>query len=261
MMFASTVQPPLLTLFSSSSSHPLSLFSTHIDPSYPSDSIVILLSDDTSLPISNSASTSHKLIRPPISTSSHRHNAPNDDGACAHPALQIQSPALTKTYIRCPSVNSTWNRKGGLGIKLPWIHIQVRNLERDWSFEIGVVDSSGRDGIIRCSTFQKSPAIYPTSPPLLHLPLALPAFSSTSLTSWCTVSLHLPALIPHFRTPSLIVPSPSTTLEPVPTQYTHTSYFKIYATCRLRRVWFSESGQTEEIRGAWELGLYAAEKR
>jgi len=255
-MFLSTVQPPLLTLFSSSSSHPLSLFSTHTDPTHPSDSLVALLSDSTSLlvPSSQQPSTARlKLIQPPSTTTSTK------DGSCAHTVLQIQSPVLNKTYIRCPPANSSWNSKGGLGIKLPWVHVQVRDLARDWSFEIGVVDAAGREGKIRCSTFQKSPTIYPTSPPLLHLPLTLPTQSPTSLTSWCTVSLHLPTLIPHFRSPSLVVPSPTTALEPVPTQYSHTSYFKIYATCRLRRVWFSESGQTEDIRGAWEMGLYAAE--
>ncbi|KDQ07419.1 hypothetical protein BOTBODRAFT_609848 [Botryobasidium botryosum FD-172 SS1] len=252
-MFLSIVQPPLLTLFSSSSSHPLSLFSTHTDPSHPSDSLAVLLYDGTGLPASKPEQPSRErleLVQPPDSIK---------DGSCAHTVLQIQSPVLNKTYIRCPPANSVWNYKGGLGIKLPWVHIQVRDLARDWSFEIGVVDAAGREGKIRCSTFQKSPAIYPTSPPLLHLPLALPAQSPTSLTSWCTLSLHLPTLVPHFRTPSLVLPSPETALAPVPTQYSHTSYFKIYATCRLRRVWFSENGQTEDIRGAWEYGLYAAE--
>lgn len=45
-------------------------------------------------------------------------------------------------------------RIGDLGIEHPWIHLQVRNLHREWSFEVGVMDRSGREGVVRCSTFQ-----------------------------------------------------------------------------------------------------------
>lgn len=45
-------------------------------------------------------------------------------------------------------------RRGDLGIEHPWIHLQVRNLHREWSFEVGIVDRSGREGVVRCSTFQ-----------------------------------------------------------------------------------------------------------
>lgn len=154
-MFSSTTQPPLLSLFSSSSSHPLSLFSVHTDPSHAPDSLVILISDQTSLPITPS-DPGIDLIKPVSSD-----DQDVRDDSCAHTVLQIQSPVLTSTYIRCPPPPApdtrTSKAKSSLGIKLPWIHLQVRNLARDFSFEIGIADASGREGMIRCSTFQVRP--------------------------------------------------------------------------------------------------------
>jgi len=49
-MFKTTVQPPLVSLFSSVGSHPLQLFSTHVDSQLPEDSFIQLLNDATSLP-------------------------------------------------------------------------------------------------------------------------------------------------------------------------------------------------------------------
>lgn len=71
--------------------------------------------------------------------------------------LHIQSPTLPTTYIQCPSITPNAGsvvRSAVLGIKHPWMHIQVRNLSREWSFEVGIVDQAGRVGILRFSTFQ-----------------------------------------------------------------------------------------------------------
>lgn len=63
--------------------------------------------------------------------------------------LHIQSPTIFTTFIRCPGPSSE-----DLGLKNPWFHLQARNMGRQWSFEIGVVDKSRRLGILRFSTFQ-----------------------------------------------------------------------------------------------------------
>jgi hypothetical protein len=78
--------------------------------------------------------------------------------------LQIQSPTLRTTYIQCPPVDSLYpdnssssgarDKSNNLGIKHPWMHVQVRDMGREWSFEVGLVDQSGRMGIVRLSTFQ-----------------------------------------------------------------------------------------------------------
>ena len=149
-MFSGAYQPSLISLFSSTSSDPTALYSTHTDPALPSDSFIHFLHDDSSLPPPEQART---LI------SDDQDGLRNLDQIVLH----IQSPTLPATYIRCPpaqwsknrDLESRHNRRAGdLGIKHPWIHLQVKNLGREWSFEVGVVDHAGREGIIRCSTFQ-----------------------------------------------------------------------------------------------------------
>ncbi|KAI0056227.1 hypothetical protein BV25DRAFT_1832454 [Artomyces pyxidatus] len=135
---------------------------------------------------------------------------------------------------------------------------------REWAFELGVVDASGRAGVVRCSTFQKSPALKRTTPPLLHLPLAFPTAASTPLTAWCTLAIHLPSLLPHFSSRSLLQSDDEeeeggSSAQMPGAKYGHVSYVKIYATCRLRRVWFSETARNGSQKTPWEFLLYAAD--
>ena len=37
----------------------------------------------------------------------------------------------------------------------------------------------------------------------------------------------------------------------------HVSYVKVYATCRLRRIWFSQTGATANL--PWEFELYSVD--
>ena len=144
-MFASSVQPPLVSLFSSSSSNCLDLFQTATDSSLLSDSFVCLLHDATSRP---GPPAPAKLIASPSIISEDDGNDPQGR-TLDQTVLHIQSPTLRTTYIRCPA-----SSRPNLGLKHPWLHLQVRNLGREWSFEVGIVDRAGREGILRCSTFQ-----------------------------------------------------------------------------------------------------------
>lgn len=100
--------------------------------------------------------------------------------------------------------------------------------------------------------------------PLLHLPLSFPAASSRPLTAWSTIALHLPSLLHQFS--SLTITAGASDVESnqnlgtltFPTgHYSHISYVKVYATCRLRRIWFSEAGPGQKF--PWEFELYGAE--
>jgi Protein of unknown function (DUF667) len=151
-MFSGAYQPSLISLFSSTNSDPIALYSTHTDHELPSDSFIHVLNDQSSLPPPEQSRT---LI------SEGQEMLQNLDQNVLH----IQSPTLPTTYIRCPpaqwskskNTQSSVNRRAGdLGIKHPWMHLQVKNLGRQWSFEVGVVDHAGREGIIRFSTFQVS---------------------------------------------------------------------------------------------------------
>ena len=119
---------------------------------------------------------------------------------------------------------------------------------------------------------QKQPRLkLPTKPgayPLLHLPLSFPSTSSRPLTAWSTVTLCLPSYLPCFSSQSLIAREDGLTAEDlsvrnVPTNfipagtYSHLAYIRIYATCRLRRIWFDEGGPGQRV--PWEFLLYGNE--
>ena len=151
-MFARFVQPDVVSLFSSTGSDPLGLFSVQVDGSLPSDSFIHLLNDSTSLPAPPPPAV---LITAP-SVYRDQHTDTSQGHQLHQNVLHIQSPTLRKTFIQCPpSVPPHASSGGGvLGLKHTWVHIQVRNLGRDWSFEVGIVDKTGRQGTVRCSTFQ-----------------------------------------------------------------------------------------------------------
>ncbi len=152
-MFSSSVQPGLVSLFSSTGSDPLGLFASRTDPSLPSDSFICLLNDASSQPAPPPPRT---LITANDSDEDDANVSPNY--ALDQTVLHIQSPTVKTTYIRCPP--KRLNGPAGvrkdehLGLKHPWIHLQVRNMGREWAFEVGIADQSGREGIVRCSTFQ-----------------------------------------------------------------------------------------------------------
>ena len=152
-MFSSSVQPGLVSLFSSTGSEPLGLFESHTDNALPSDSLICLLNDATSQPPPPPPRT---LI---AATGMEDDTTPSPNYTLAQTVLHIQSPTIRTTYIRCPPASPAASARAPassvhLGLKHPWIHLQARNMGREWAFEIGVVDQSGREGIVRCSTFQ-----------------------------------------------------------------------------------------------------------
>ncbi|KAJ7061005.1 hypothetical protein C8F01DRAFT_1141561 [Mycena amicta] len=254
-MFSNTVQPEIVSLFSSTGSEPLALFSVSCDASLPEDSFIHLLQDKSSLP---APPESCVLITPPIIQPGSETEALGL--SLSQTVLHMQSPTLQTTYIHCPTTKASH-----LGLKHPWLHIQVRDMGRQWSFELGLVDRLGRSGIVRVSTFQKEPRLTPSSPPLLHLPLSFPSISSKPLTAWTTVTLHLPSLLPHFSSSSLIPRGPDGSPISMPATslpsgaFGHVSFLKVYATCRLRRIWFSQGGPSKQA--PWEFELYGDEYR
>jgi hypothetical protein len=158
-MFSGSVQPAIVSLFSSTGSEPLYLWSAQSDSSLPADSIICLLDDSKSTPTPSPPAT---LISPHFvgvdAGGNGSDGVPERMGySLTQTVLHIQSPSLTKTYLRCPPqswVRTRMGREGDLGLKHPWVHIQVRNMGRPWSFELGLVDQTGKEGIVRCSTFQ-----------------------------------------------------------------------------------------------------------
>jgi Protein of unknown function (DUF667) len=157
-MFHSAVQSPIVSLFSSTGSDPLGIWSKTIEGARPSISFVHLLHDESSKPEPAAGS----LISPTSSAS--------PGYLLDQTVLHIQSPDIRKVYIECPPAAPSVTGRSAvedlhssrlpeptstdLGIRHPYIHLQVRSLEKDWSFEIGIKDQAGRNGVIRLSTFQ-----------------------------------------------------------------------------------------------------------
>jgi len=157
-MFKLTVQPPLVSLFSSVGSQPLQLFSTHVDAQLPEDSLIQLLNDSTSLPAPPAPG---RLLPPPqlplnmSSTDSQDEDRlihSREGKALSSTVLHMQSPTLRTTFIHAPPLGSHMT----LGLKHAWMHLQVRNMGKEWAFEIGLVDVLGQEGRVRFATFQVS---------------------------------------------------------------------------------------------------------
>jgi len=271
------VQSSLLSLFSSTGSDPLQLFSQQVDKDLPEDSFIHLLNDTTNDP---APAPPRKLIH---STSaqgdSDNGNATQRTTLC-QTVLHIQSPTIRSTFVRCPALSdlSGGTRRSTLGLKHPWVHLQVRNLEHEWAFEVGVVDALKSPGTMRFSTFQKEISVKPShDPPLLLIPLRFPSEDSNPLTAWMTISIDLSSMMRHFQSAAsdhLDRSSDSSDVRDSPQRPAHlpanrsplpsshfasTDYIKIYANCRLRRVWFSEDKAMSSL--PWEFQLYGAVKR
>ncbi|KAG5219884.1 Cilia-and flagella-associated protein [Salix suchowensis] len=124
--------------------------------------------------------------------------------------LHIQSlTRIPKTFIRCPPETSAATE---LGLKHPWMHIQTRSLGREWSFEVGLVDRASKMLRVRCSTFQAA---------------TLAAATNTAVDDAAEDDAH------EQQGAAYDLPSSG---------YSHISYIKIYATCRL---WQSGSATTQ----------------
>lgn len=155
-MFKNEVQSSHLSIFSSTGSHPLWFWHTETDPGLPKDSHATLMDDAEDIDTSRNLDYIQLEENEAQSIS------------LSHPVLHMQSPALSGTFIRCPSSMSE-----SLGIVLPWLHFQVRNLGKPWAFEIGVSDTLGHQASIRCCTFQvRSFLNYTLAPwPMLQHPV------------------------------------------------------------------------------------------
>ncbi|ORX40563.1 hypothetical protein BD324DRAFT_611289 [Kockovaella imperatae] len=267
-LLSQTVQPPILTLLSSTSIPPISpLFTQQSDPS-SSKSIITVIHDDEEI-------GRQSYIRPRNPTK----------GALKHRVVHIQSPNLTDTYTQMGSDPPTGHTQGPesrsgkpIGATHPWICLQLRRLgRRHFSLEVGLVDSRGKHGIVRCSSFQTTPTLHPDRhTPLIHLPIAIPPKTASQLTPWLDIALNLNTLISLF---GILKPPSKATEDSTPAERpskrlkedsSHLpdgslgsiTYIRVYANCRLRKIWLSEHGQKtlNELgqAGHYDFGLFAA---
>lgn len=114
--------------------------------------------------------------------------------------------------------------------------------------------------LIVLENLKQTPQLYHTYPPLLHVPLEALSIATHTLTRWTTTTLHLPHLVSQFSSRSIEVAKSKTAgaAHPLPANFSHISYIKVYGTCRLRRIWLS-AASLAEIKVPWEFDLYEAE--
>ncbi|GAA5824130.1 hypothetical protein JCM11251_001533 [Rhodosporidiobolus azoricus] len=272
MLLDGALQSPVLSLFSSTSSHPTLLAQLQVSDSCASDSFISLLDDATDAHeqlLGWAGSSAADLEARSASLGQLRKNQdahPGGEGIevkmkdLASRALHLQGPDCRTTSAKWGSWEKGKWREEGLRIELPLMHIQLKDLGQTMYLDIGVLDEAGDLTVVRCSTWQTYPKVQaatPSHPRLLHLPLAFPSSSPSShttplLSRWTTLALPLHTLL-------LSLPAPSPRFKAV-------LGVEIHATCRLRRIWFSaegaapnEVGEEELRRGIMpEMAMFAA---
>ncbi|EGG11918.1 uncharacterized protein MELLADRAFT_101710 [Melampsora larici-populina 98AG31] len=225
-MYSESIQSSPLVIFSSLPiSSPFRSTSISIDPNLVEDSLICLLDDHTSLPIHHSTYTSNqsqdektvKILGSDDSLQSIRSIV-----------LHLQSPNCLSTFIQFPSPSQAQR----LGIKLPFLHFQIKFINHQFLFEIETQDDSFNLLRIRCSTFQKKPKFYSANLsnriPLLHLPIHLPNSSmSSKQTNWS----------------ELLIPIKSITETYSQSKFGSINSIKVHSNCRLRRIYCSSDGK------------------
>ena len=130
-------------------------------------------------------------------------------------ALDIRGVNVINCYITAPADPCTC-----LGIKLPFMTIIVKNLNKQFSFEVQILDDRNQLRRFRFSNFQKKTRI---SNFTTNLPLALNC-------GWNQIQMNLVDF----------------TRRAYGTNYMETVRITVHANCRLRNIYFSDRLYTDE---------------
>ncbi|KCV69240.1 hypothetical protein H696_04657 [Fonticula alba] len=136
------------------------------------------------------------------------------------------SAALVTTSISCPPGPGQ-----SIGIRLPFLTIQVKNLNRYFSFEVEVEDDQGVVRRFRCSNFNTTTRVKEY---ICTMPLLLDA-------GWNIVKIDLAQMVRCVYG----------------TQFTEVRSITIHPNCLLRRIFFSDKNIPEEDLPA-DFRLHAA---
>ncbi|KAI3445166.1 hypothetical protein Pfo_001831 [Paulownia fortunei] len=129
--------------------------------------------------------------------------------------LELVGSNVQSTYITCPA-----DPTATLGIKLPFLVMIVKNMKKYFTFEIQVLDDKNVRRRFRASNFQ---AVTRVKPFICTMPLKLDE-------GWNQIQLNLTDL----------------TRRAYGTNYVETLRVQVHASCRLRRIYFSDRLYSEE---------------
>ncbi|KLT41357.1 hypothetical protein CC85DRAFT_303290 [Cutaneotrichosporon oleaginosum] len=230
-LLAGTVQPPTLTLLSTENVTLPPLWRSVVGSSAKA---TVQILPDAAYPRPEGRSTLH--------VPKHKRG-----GNIASRVAHLQSPRIGDTFIEI-GCNAQ-----PLGATLPWLGAQIKALgQRYWALEAVIIDQRGRRGRIRLESARTEPILVPRDPPLLRLPLATPR---GGISEWCELVVDLRQLVRLFRqlrpeeeeegkrkrrVESTDMPEKLGSVESV----------RVYANCRVRRVWLASEGG---VRGEWAL--------
>jgi hypothetical protein len=129
--------------------------------------------------------------------------------------IELVSPNLSNTYITCPPSNDRT-----LGIKLPYLVLIIKNLNKFFSLEIEVLDDKNEKRRFRASNYQITTRV---KPHITTMPMRLDP-------GWNQIMFNLADYVKKGHG----------------TNYSETSRVTIHANCRVRRVYFTDRAYTEE---------------
>ncbi|KAF9549864.1 hypothetical protein EC957_002435 [Mortierella hygrophila] len=171
-----------------------------------------------------------KRVGPPPSSTSKSQSSSNDEDSSTTPppeqqqephvdfvvddtlnsqVLEILSTHLPTTFITTPSLATRT-----LGIKLPFLVFLVKNLGKYLSFEVTVLDDRGEKRRFRASNFQTTTRVKPY---ITTMPLRMDP-------GWNQIQLNLADYVKRAYG----------------TAYVETQRITIHASCRIRRIYFSD---------------------
>jgi hypothetical protein len=128
--------------------------------------------------------------------------------------VEIVGTNVATTYISCPA-----EKKQTLGVKLPFLVMILKNLNRYFSFEVTILDDKGIKRRFRASTFANSTKVQPF---ITTMPMRLDS-------AWNQIQFNLSDF----------------TRRAYATNYVETLRVQIHANCRLRRIYFADKLYSE----------------
>ncbi|KAI8384257.1 Cilia/flagella-associated protein 20/WDR90/C3orf67 [Radiomyces spectabilis] len=190
-MFRNTFQSGFLSILYSIGNEPLQLWSCHVDKNNKAEDD----NDETN----DSSSHIKRVVDDTISST----------------VIELASPNLSNTYITCPaSLNRT------LGIKLPFIVLLVKNVNKYFSFEIQVLDDKNVKRRFRASNYQMTTRVKPY---ITTMPMRLDP-------GWNQVTVNLADYVKRAYG----------------SNYAETSRVTLHANCRIRRIYFTDQLYAED---------------
>lgn len=153
--------------------------------------------------------------------------------------IELSADNLSRTWLRFPpgasdSGDADGDGDGGasLHLRLRFLVLVLKNLGRDVSLEVQVRDDRGRRRRLRASTFQRRAGVHEQ---LALLPLRLD-------DGWNSVQLDLAALLRAAYGDGA--------------RYLHTDSVQLHASCRVRRIFFSDRPAADERALPVEFRLF-----